>query len=148
MVKEFKEKYDLNEEDATDITLEILDKDNQDVHHVLQEHFDLLDTNPRGIKRLANQYNIYRNILIAEGKSFNRDKLFRWIILQNKYPVFTDWIEHNLHVISGDIMDDEKWNEGITNDSLWKKLVHDQNNSKGGKLVVDDIKVFSGLQNG
>jgi hypothetical protein len=148
VVKEFKEKYDLNEEDATDITLEILDKDNQDVHHVLQEHFDLLDTNPRGIKRLANQYNIYRNILIAEGKSFNRDKLFRWIILQNKYPVFTDWIEHNLHVISGDIMDDEKWNEGITNDSLWKKLVHDQNNSKGGKLVVDDIKVFSGLQNG
>lgn len=145
VIQGFKEKYDLNEEQATDITLEILDKDNEDVNHVLQEHFDLLDTNPRGIKRLANQYNIYRNTLIAEGKTFNRDKLFRWIILQNKYPVFTDWLEFKLDTISGDIKDVQDWKEEISKDTLWKKLIHDQSNTKGGKLLIDDIKAFTGL---
>ncbi|WP_460218666.1 KAP family P-loop NTPase fold protein [Psychroserpens sp. MEBiC05023] len=147
VVQGFKKKYNLKDGEATDITLEILDMDNKDVNHILQAHFDLLDTNPRGIKRLANQYNIYRNTLVAERKSFSRDKLFRWIILQNKYPVFTDWVEHNLHLISGDIIDEAQWKKDMINDLLWKTLVQDENNLKGGTLTTEDVRTFTGQQN-
>ena len=145
ILQEFKEKYDLNEDDATDIALEILDKDDEDVKHILRDHTDLLDANPRGIKRLANQYNMYRNTLIAEGRAFNRDKLFRWIILQNKYPVYTDWIEHNLATFQSDLISaNQDWKDQIERDSFWKRLLLDSTEEKGGKLTITEIKVFIG----
>ncbi len=153
VINELKEKYDLDDEQTTDIVLEILDKDDEDFKHLLRNHTDLLDTNPRGIKRLANQYNMYRNTLVSERRDFDRDKLFRWIILQNKYPVFTDWVENNiknikedllLNNIIGDLPDAKKWKDSIENDIYWKKLIRDGDGDKGGVLKVRDIEIFVG----
>ncbi len=52
------------------MALEIMSEDAEDVKHKLQNHSDLIEANPRSIKRLANQYNVYRDILIAERREF------------------------------------------------------------------------------
>jgi hypothetical protein len=82
--KEFKEKHQLEDHQAADIFVEALDQDQEDIKHILQDHHELIDANPRSIKRLANQYNIYRNTLIVEDKEFDKNKLFRWLMLPNK----------------------------------------------------------------
>jgi hypothetical protein len=133
----------LDIEEVTDIVLEVMDSSHEDIHHLLQNHFHLIDANPRGIKRLANQYTVYRNILIAEGREFDRDKLFRWLILQNKYPVYTDWLETNLQEYTGGINAPDELKE-LEEDDKWKQLLLDEKKVNKGKLLSRDISVFTG----
>lgn len=143
--EEFKEKYHLEDHQATDIFVEALDEDQEDIKHILQDHHELLDANPRGIKRLANQYNIYRNTLIVEDKEFDKNKLFRWLMLQNKYPMYTDWVEHNLHNLRSEFKLAKEF-ESLENDSFWQLLMNDETEEKGGKLEMHDIAMFVGSE--
>jgi hypothetical protein len=141
-MKKIIEEHELNLEEATDIVLEMMDSSSEDVKHLLQNHHPLIDANPRGIKRMANQYTVYRNILTAEGKNFNRDKLFRWLILQNKYPVYTDWLEQNLtDYKKGAEMPDDLMK--LKEDERWKLLMYDEDNDKGGIMSPEDISLFT-----
>ncbi len=141
-MKKIIKEHKLNFDEATDIVLEIMDSSSEDVKHLLQNHHPLIDANPRGIKRMANQYTVYRNLLTAEGKNFDRDKLFRWLILQNKYPVYTDWLEEHL-------IDYEKGVELpeelkiLKEDEKWKLLMYDKGNEKGGIMSSRDIALFT-----
>jgi hypothetical protein len=90
------EEHKINIEQATDLVLEVMDEKQEDIKHLLQNYHHLIDANPRGVKRLANQYTVYRNILTAEGREFKREKLFRWLIMQNKFPMYTDWLETHI----------------------------------------------------
>ncbi|MCG6191259.1 KAP family P-loop NTPase fold protein [Maribellus maritimus] len=63
--------------------------------HILREHSVYLDTNPRSIKRLANYYNIFRNTLILEGKSYDKSKIIRWLVLNQKYPLLVEEMEQD-----------------------------------------------------
>ncbi len=142
IMKKIIKEHKLNFDEATDIVLEIMDSSSEDVKHLLQNHHPLIDANPRGIKRMANQYTVYRNLLTAEGKNFDRDKLFRWLILQNKYPVYTDWLEEHL-------IDYEKGVELpeelkiLKEDEKWKLLMYDKGNEKGGIMSSRDIALFT-----
>ena len=144
-IKKIVEEHKLNIVEATNIVLEVMDSSNEDVKHLLQNHYPLIDANPRCIKRMANQYTVYRNLLTAEGKNFNRDKLFRWLILQNKYPVYTDWLEEHL-------IDYEKGAELpehlkiLEEDEKWKLLMYDRDNEKGGIMSSKDISLFTDIE--
>lgn len=144
-MNELKEKHNLKSHQITDLALEILDVDTEEIKHILQDHHDLIDANPRSIKRLANQYNIYRNTLIVEQKEFDKNKLFRWLMLQNKYPVFTDWVELNLHNLVDQFVLDERF-KGLEKDAFWMELMYDRRNLKGGKLETNDIAIFVGVE--
>ncbi|WP_109831769.1 KAP family P-loop NTPase fold protein [Reichenbachiella versicolor] len=143
--EEFKKKYQLEDHQAADIFVEALDEDQEDIKHILQDHHELIDANPRGIKRLANQYNIYRNTLIVEDKEFDKNKLFRWLMLQNKYPMFTDWVEHNLHNLRSEFKLPEEF-KSLENDSFWQLLMIDKEGEKGGRIEMDEIAMFIGSE--
>lgn len=129
--------------ETTKLVLEFMDK-TQDFKHLLRDHHLLIDNNPRGIKRLANQYNIFRNILTVERKEYNRDKLFRWLILQNKYPLYIDWLEANLRDYSAGKSPSGDLGE-LVEDSKWKTLMKDDQNKHGGPLTAEDISIFTGV---
>jgi len=144
-MKKIIEEHELNFEEATDIVLEVMDSSSEDVKHLLKNHHHLIDANPRGIKRMANQYTVYRNILTAEGKNFDRDKLFRWLILQNKYPVYTDWLEENLiDYKKGKKLPDDL--NILEEDERLKLLMYDEGNSKGGVMSPEDISLFTDIE--
>lgn len=142
-MKDIREKYGLDNELATDIVLEAIDNSSNDFEHLFRYHYKLLKGNPRGIKRLANQYNIASNTLLAEFREFDKNKLFRWLILQNDYPVFTDWLEENIDGknLSSKILDDWKI---LASDLTWLALYNGDDSLFGEKLTVDDIKNLIG----
>lgn len=79
--------YNISSEVASDIAIEALDENVEDVRHLLLSFHKSLNPNPRSIKRLANYYTMYRNTLIAEKADFLPTKLFRWLLLEDKYPI-------------------------------------------------------------
>ena len=144
-VEQIVKDHNINLEQATDLVLEVMDESQEDIKHMLQNHYHLIDPNPRGVKRLANQYTVYRNILTAEGRDFEREKLFRWLILQNKYPVYTDWLETHIDDYTGgkDVPEDLK---ELPKDEKWKELFFEEEDKTKRVLEPDDIAVFTGLK--
>ncbi|MBV6639494.1 MAG: hypothetical protein KI791_02200 [Cyclobacteriaceae bacterium] len=140
--------FKLSETEFNDIALEAYDEDSEEIKHILQDHYELIDANPRGIKRLANQYNMYRNILIAEGKrSFDINKLFRWLMIQNKYPLFADWIERNIDLLDEDFLmrdDNPEFRIYLKRDTFLDNLLFDNENKYEGKLGIEDVRQFIG----
>jgi len=138
------EEHNIDKEEAIDIALEVMDRSSEDVKHLLSGHYELIDSNPRSIKRLANEFTLYRNLLTAEEKDFNTVKLFRWIILQNKYPAFTDWLIKNwtLYKTPSKWPDDLKPLQKIEH---WKQLLKDESNKNKEELTEDDITLFTNI---
>jgi hypothetical protein len=64
-LKNLKQEFKIGEQEIVDIALELIDRNTEDVRHRLINHHVLIDTNPRSIKRLSNEYTMYRNILTA-----------------------------------------------------------------------------------
>ncbi len=139
------EEHNINIEQATDLVLEVMDSSHEDIKHMLQNYHHLIDANPRGVKRLANQYTVYRNILIAEGRNFEREKLFRWLILQNKFPVYTDWLETHIdHYADGENTPEEL--QELQDDEKWKELFFEAKDETKRVLEPDDIAIFTGMK--
>lgn len=145
IVKEIVAKSDFDEKIIKDAVLEVMDGNTEDLRHLLSNNHELIDTNPRSIKRLANQYTIYRNILMVESKKFDRDKLFRWLVLQNKYPMFTDWVERNGVEFQLADMQNVEVLKTLSADSKWHQLMLDETGKNGGMINADDISVFTGI---
>lgn len=143
-IKDMQAKYNTNSNEIVDAVLEVLDNSDVDVKHRLVNHYELIDANPRSIKRLTNEYIMYRNILFSEQKEFNRDKLFRWLILVNKYPEFTDWLEANPASNLDDLPADLR---NIERTQAWKKLLFDSANKYGGRIQLSEIALFNGFPN-
>tara|TARA_R110002020_G_scaffold3495_1_gene15505 strand:- start:7589 stop:10651 length:3063 start_codon:yes stop_codon:yes gene_type:complete len=97
------EEYNISGQQATDMAIEALDEDTQDVRHLLMTFHSLISPNPRSIKRLANNYSMYRNTLIAEQTDFKPGHLFRWLLLEDKYPAV---VKHFLDSNTFDKLDD------------------------------------------
>lgn len=144
-IKEIREQHQVSMAVATQVLLKVMDGTKEDVRHLLENHYDLIDTNPRAIKRLANQYTVLRNILTAEQKAFNRDKLFRWLIMENKYPVFTDWLESRPRDFTAHEKEDlDESLHHLLDDVNWKKLMFSDGMPYGGPLLAKDIQTFIG----
>jgi len=142
-LEKIQKEYNLNSNDALDAVLQVIDSNAEDIKHRLKNHHTLIATNPRSIKRLANEYTMYRNILVSERKEFNRDKLFRWLILSNKYPQFTDWLESNPHLSISSLNKDL---ESLQKNKDWEVLFYDKANIYGGPITKEDISLFTGVE--
>ncbi|MEQ9091956.1 MAG: P-loop NTPase fold protein [Balneola sp.] len=94
-LEELAEQYNTSIEDAQNIMLETVNETTEDIEHLLMEHHKLLGNNPRAVKRLANQYTVYRNLVLIEQNKVDPLKLFRWVILQNRWPVLVDKLEQD-----------------------------------------------------
>ena len=82
-------------EDAQAAMLETVNETTEDIEHLLNDHHQLLGNNPRAVKRLANQYTVYRNLVLIEQNKVDPLKLFRWVVLQNRWPVLVDKLEQD-----------------------------------------------------
>ncbi len=94
-LEELAEEYNTTIEDAQSIMLETVNETTEDIEHLLMEHHELLGNNPRAVKRLANQYTVYRNLVLIEQNKVDPLKLFRWVVLQNRWPVLIDKLEQD-----------------------------------------------------
>ncbi len=143
-IESITEELGVTDTEATDMGLEIMNEDAVDVKHRLLNHSELIEANPRSIKRLANQYNVYRDILFAERREFDPDKLFRWLIIQNVYPLYADFVEKDSKVYEKTNLPEEL--AGLKDNLHWQKLVMDSKKEKGGKLMIEDIEQFNGAE--
>jgi hypothetical protein len=57
-----------------------------ETEHVLQGYADLLDPNPRSMKRFLLSYSMNRAVRTVEGSAVDRDPLARWTILTIRWP--------------------------------------------------------------
>jgi len=58
--------------------------------HRLKQFADLLEPNPRAMKRLVNAYGMNQASLILERRSVDADALARWTILEMRWPLFAE----------------------------------------------------------
>jgi hypothetical protein len=58
--------------------------------HRLQRFADLLEPNPRSMKRLVNAYGLHQAIYFLEGRSISPEALARWTILELRWPLLAD----------------------------------------------------------
>ena len=58
--------------------------------HFLAQYADLLEANPRAMKRLLNAYGFRRGFDIQSPHRSDPDALVRWTILENRWPVLAD----------------------------------------------------------
>lgn len=142
--KGLEEEYQLSEKQVSDIAIEALDESKDDIRHFFADHYNLINPNPRAIKRLANNYTMYRNTMIAERKDFNPNKLFRWLIVDDLYPKLTREI---VKKVDGDNIADtaEKMNLDREAMAQLEILLFDKDNKHGGPLEVSDIKDILGI---
>ena len=60
--------------------------------HILQNYADLLEPNPRAMKRLLNAYGFRRGYDIQAAERSDQDALIRWTILENRWPVMASYL--------------------------------------------------------
>ncbi|MTI87744.1 MAG: hypothetical protein FH748_07230 [Balneolaceae bacterium] len=138
-IEKMAEEQEITVEEAQSAMLEVLNERSDDIEHLLEDHHHLIGRNPRAVKRLANQYTVYRNIVMIEQKKVDPLKLFRWVVLQNRWPAFTDAIQRNPADIN-------KKNE-IINDLSLDYQVDDITTvigTEGDRLTEEDISIFVG----
>jgi hypothetical protein len=58
--------------------------------HALREYADLLDPNPRAMKRFVNAYGVERALRTIEGRKPDSNQLARWVIVELRWPVLAD----------------------------------------------------------
>lgn len=142
-VKGFQEKFNLTGDTASNIVIEEKNKDTEELRHLLQEYHKFIDTNPRSIIRLANNYTMARSILMAERVAFNEHILFRWLVIEDLCPkVITlvatvEKMEEFEEVINKN-HDVVKRNKAI-------KLLKSGEEFMEGEMTIDDIKTIKGL---
>jgi KAP family P-loop domain len=60
--------------------------------HVLDKFGELLEPNPRAIKRVVIAYGIERSVRTLEGSLVSRDTLMLWIILNTRWPGLGEYL--------------------------------------------------------
>jgi KAP family P-loop domain len=69
------------------------------IEHTLTPLAQLLEPNPRAMKRLVNAYGVERAVQILEGHSAElehpRERLALWTILKSRWPLLSDYLAEN-----------------------------------------------------
>jgi len=72
----------------------------KDIEHSLKPYTVFLDPNPRTMKILINSYSINRTLSVLSGLDINPHQLRLWTILQNRWPILSDYLAENPKSIS------------------------------------------------
>jgi hypothetical protein len=62
------------------------------IEHRLKRFAQLLEANPRSIKRLANAYSLHQATHLLHGRSVPAAALARWTMLELRWPVLTEFL--------------------------------------------------------
>lgn len=65
----------------------------QEIEHLLQPYRDLVEPNPRAMKRLINAFAIKQAVNFLEHREVDVDPLARWTIIEMRWPLLADIIE-------------------------------------------------------
>jgi hypothetical protein len=63
--------------------------------HALRGYADLLDPNPRAMKRFVNAYGVERALRTIEGRRPDSSQLARWVIVELRWPVLADMLRRD-----------------------------------------------------
>ena len=142
-VEGLQEKYNLSGDTASNIVIEEKNKDTEELKHLLQEYHKYIDTNPRSIIRLANNYTMARSILMAERVSFNEHKLFRWLVIEDLCPEVKN-IVVNMEIVS-EIEEIIMASKDLVKRNNSIVLLKGDEEFMEGEIEIDDIKTIKGL---
>jgi hypothetical protein len=65
----------------------------KELEHFLLPYKDLIEPNPRAMKRLLNAYGFRRGFDLQSGRRSDPEALVRWTILENRWPILADYLE-------------------------------------------------------
>jgi hypothetical protein len=65
----------------------------KELEHLLLPYRNLIEPNPRAMKRLLNAYGFRRGFELQSGRRSDSDALVRWTILENRWPILADYLE-------------------------------------------------------
>lgn len=119
--------------------------------HRLRIFSDLLERNPRAMKRLVNAYGMHQASNILEGRRVDLDALARWTILELRWPVLADALTENPKLIDPAKTSPTTTFNRVANNSIMQLLADDNVNrvfSAGaggrGALTEDSIRQIVG----
>ncbi|MBO3117500.1 hypothetical protein J4050_12120 [Winogradskyella sp. DF17] len=142
-VQNIQEKYNLTGDTATNIVIGEKNKDTEELKHLLQDYHKYIDTNPRSIIRLANNYTMARSILMAERVKFNEHVLFRWLVIEDLCPKVKT-IVTTIEKIS-DFTEIINTNNDVIKRNNCLKLLKGEEEFMEGEITIADIKTIKGL---
>jgi uncharacterized protein YhbP (UPF0306 family) len=142
-VQGLQEKYNLSGDTVSNIVIEEKNKDTEELKHLLQEYHRYIDTNPRSIIRLANNYTMARSILMAERVNFNEHKLFRWLVIEDLCPEVKSIITNTENISEFEKI--IKSSKDIVKRKNSKKLLKGKDEFMEGEIEIEDIKVIKGI---
>jgi len=95
--------------------------------HALRLYADLLDQNPRSMKRTVNTYSVNRALAILSDTEVEFDALVRWTILSLRWPILAEYLEANPEKLKNFMQQekaglDEKYKDLCTDENIKKVL--------------------------
>ncbi|AVI50930.1 hypothetical protein C5O00_06970 [Pukyongia salina] len=142
-VRGLQEKYNLSGDTASNIVIEEKNKDTEELKHLLHEYHKYIDTNPRSIIRLANNYTMARSILMAERVTFDEHKLFRWLVIEDLCPKVKSMLPNAEHLSSVEEM--VKSSSDVLKRDKCLQLLEGEADFMGGKIEIEEIKTIKGF---
>lgn len=142
-MKTLEDKFNLTGDTVSNIVINAKNENKEEIKHLLQKFHSVINSNPRSIIRLANNYTMTRSILIAERKNTPAEKIFRWLIIEDLFPdIIIEFLKkhHNFHIDEDikKLMPDDKSLE------TFELLLYDDNGDFGGALEMSEIKEIIG----
>ena len=68
--------------------------------HVLENFGDLLESNPRAMKRFVNAYRVNRALALTMHRSMAVELLARWTIISLRWPSLAYYLAHNPYKVA------------------------------------------------
>ncbi|MEQ8472499.1 MAG: P-loop NTPase fold protein [Marinoscillum sp.] len=141
-IQKFEKKHNLSSNAASSLIIEKKNESNTEIRHLLKDLHSMVETNPRAIIRLANNYTMTRSTLIAERKSVNSEKLLRWLIIKDLYPKAITEIASKTQVAFEEALEKEVTDQVIKEKCL--QLIGSNKKDKDS-LTVEEMKTFEGI---
>lgn len=141
-MNELGSRFNLTGDTVSNIIIEEKNKDTEEIRHLLKDFHSLIDSNPRSIIRLANNYTMARSTLIAERKGFNTQKLFRWLVLEGMYPQIGSLVSNSENIDAVLSKLERMFIESEM--TKYKILLKDEEGDYEGSLTKEEIKIFIG----
>tara|TARA_R110000851_G_scaffold77514_3_gene170526 strand:+ start:4552 stop:7635 length:3084 start_codon:yes stop_codon:yes gene_type:complete len=142
-VQEVQIQYNLTGDTASNLVIEEKNKDTEKLKHLLQDYHRYIDTNPRSIIRLANNYTMARSVLMAERVEFSEQTLFRWLVIEDLCPRVKEEASNaeNISKIKEIINSTEE----IIKRNNCLKLLNGEGEFMEDEISIKEIKTIKGL---
>ncbi|PWB50717.1 MAG: hypothetical protein C3F06_11660 [Candidatus Methanoperedenaceae archaeon] len=91
--------YDQAIREAAIVRLAEKDVEENTEEHILKQFADLMEPNPRSMKRFANSYGVQMAMDIMRGGSMETEKLALWTIILLRWPLLAEFLEEHPEMV-------------------------------------------------